>query len=58
MRTERRTDMTKLIVAFRNFTKAPNNSKKNVQLCGSFFAAIRLCVLQTAGGVEQNSFPV
>jgi hypothetical protein len=25
MRTDRRTDMTKLIVAFRNFANAPNN---------------------------------
>ena len=29
MRTDGQTDMTKLIAAFRNFAKAPENKKKN-----------------------------
>ena len=29
MRTDGRTDMTKLVVAFRNFAKAPNKTRQN-----------------------------
>jgi hypothetical protein len=32
-RTDGRTDLTNLIVAFRNFVNAPKNYVRNVQLC-------------------------
>jgi DNA gyrase inhibitor GyrI len=35
-REDRRTDMTKLIVAFRNFANAPKNSKKQRTLAVAY----------------------
>jgi hypothetical protein len=52
--TDKRTDMTKLMVAFRNFAKAPKIWTK-FQLFRVCVAEIRLCVLQTTVGSLQLS---
>ena len=46
--------MTKLIVAFRNFPNAPNNSH-SPSVIHFYVAAIRLCVLQTAVASLQSA---
>jgi hypothetical protein len=40
MRTDKRTDMTKLIVAFRNFEKEPKKLKKNREAIQGKYTAI------------------
>jgi len=47
MWTDRQTDMTKLIVAFRNFVKAPKGEEKIVIFC-SFMFYMRNLLLKCA----------
>jgi hypothetical protein len=47
--------MTKLIVAFRNFSITPNNSSKLSPIT-IFVAEIRLCVLQTSVASLQSHY--
>jgi len=48
-RTFRRTDMTKLLVAFRNFTKMPNNKFQKVSAgCTHFVQVFVLLKITTA----------
>ena len=55
MRTDRRTEMTKLIVAFSNFAKAANNSYSPSAFIFCV-AEIRLCVLQTSVASLQSPY--
>jgi len=48
VQADRQTDMTKLIVAFRNFTNAPQNLMYNAR---------KLTVKTEKKGIRQNKFP-